>query len=266
MGILLWSALLLFIGYPEMKVKQRLNALLDEVYGYIEDEKYSMARAKSSSLVFSATRGFDPEGLTKKWEEIRENLLAAIDEAEYGEKVIIGMPNLEEKTEEPLGINEETLQQDDTQEEKQSESFLDSIATYITETEKEMEWYYEGYEKATFSKFNSPALENGLGETQIYIKGTLSKTELLKAADSYVILGFVFDEYNNQWLWKMHAIPFVEETHYDSVIGKELLLRGVYTGFSMKYEIPAVLLDELLVIENGETLYGMQKILDYSED
>ena len=122
--------------------------------------------------------------------------------------------------------------------------------------------FIEGYEKADFEKYNSNASENGLADTKIYFEGILNKTELLKADGTVSILGYIDVESNNTWLVQLHFVPAVSETHYDRVIGKKVLVRGVYSGFSGTKQLPVVVLDELLVEETGEKLLGMQKLLN----
>lgn len=122
--------------------------------------------------------------------------------------------------------------------------------------------FVSGYEKAVFSKYNSLASINGLEGTRIYIECTLESTEVLEAQDTKSILAYIKDDGGNRWLVQMHFIPAVSANHYDSIIGKPIVLKGVYSGYSQTREIPVVVLDELLVKETGITMTGMQKLLD----
>ena len=122
--------------------------------------------------------------------------------------------------------------------------------------------FVTGFEKAEFDKYNSLASENGLGGAKIYIEGTLISTEILTASGTQSILGYIKDKTNNIWLIKMHVIPLVSSTHFDSVIGKEVVVKVVYDGYSRVKEMPSTTLDELLIIENGDIMFGMQKLLD----
>lgn len=129
-------------------------------------------------------------------------------------------------------------------------------------SDEDFEQFTNGYEKAKFSRFNSFASENGLSGTKIYLKGTLRETEISEADGTKSILGYIIDEDNNEWLICLHVVPIVPEKHYDKYIGKEMYLRGVYHSYSRKEEMPMVILDELLIIETGEAVYGMQKVLE----
>ena len=131
-----------------------------------------------------------------------------------------------------------------------------------TNSEKDIQTFTEGYEKANFTKFNSPAIENGLKGTKIYIQGILKKTEILETSESNVILGFIEDDEKNTWLAELSFIPIVTENEYDSAINNSIVCNVVYSGFSNKYEMPVVVLDEMLVLDSGEKFNGMQKLLD----
>jgi len=119
-----------------------------------------------------------------------------------------------------------------------------------------------GYEEADFDKYNSPASENGLGGAKIYIRGTLTDTEILSAQGTQTILGYITDNEDNDWLIKMHCVPIVSEDYYDDAIGKEVVVRVIYDGYSGVKEMPSTTLDELLVLETEKKLTGMQKLLE----
>ncbi len=122
--------------------------------------------------------------------------------------------------------------------------------------------FKEGYQEADFERYNSPASENGLGDSRIYIRCILEKTEILKADGTESILGYVTDAGGNIWLVQLHVIPLASKGQYDYIVGKDILLRGVYSGYSGVKKMPVVVLDEILVLDTYETLYGMQKLLD----
>lgn len=122
--------------------------------------------------------------------------------------------------------------------------------------------FISDYEKAEFDRYNSPASENGLGNSKIYIYCTLDRTEIFENDGITAILGYVTDDSNNKWMIEMHFIPAVSKTAFDGYIGKELVLRGVYTGFSEVKQMPVIILDELLVLDTGDNAAGMQKLLN----
>lgn len=63
---------------------KRLEAIVAEIYTCIEQEEYTLARAKASSLVFSGSTTTDGEQAAAKWDVTRQKMLDMIDKAEYG--------------------------------------------------------------------------------------------------------------------------------------------------------------------------------------
>ena len=148
---------------------------------------------------------------------------------------------------------------------KEKEKQKEEIKTNkISETE--LNNFTKGYEKAEFDKYNSFASENGLGGKRIYFKCKLDETEVLEADGTKTILGYVTDEENNKWLIHLHFIPAVSAKYFDNYIDKEMYLRGVYEGYSSVKEMPSVTMDEILIVETGEEIPGMQQIIDKGDN
>lgn len=80
-------------NYGVSKENERLNAIVEEVYDYIEQENYTMARVKAASLSFNFTSDYssDYETVAEKWDKTREELLEIIDEAEQKAKAQTNM-------------------------------------------------------------------------------------------------------------------------------------------------------------------------------
>ena len=133
-------------------------------------------------------------------------------------------------------------------------------------SEVELNKFTKGYEKAIFEKYNSFASENGLGGKRIYFKCKLDRTEVLEADETKTIIGYVTDENDNKWLIHLHFIPAVSAKYFDNYINKEMYLRGVYEGYSSVKEMPSVTMDELLIVETGEEIPGMQQIIDKGDN
>lgn len=72
----------------------RLDAIAQEVYSYIDEENYTMARAKLTELVFdlSKSSSYACEKAAEKWRVTREELTDIIDEAEAGQSVNSSTP------------------------------------------------------------------------------------------------------------------------------------------------------------------------------
>ena len=75
------------------KENERLNAIVEEVYDYIDQENYTMARVKAASISFNFTSDWssDYKTIAENWDETRENLLKIIDEAEQKAKAQTNM-------------------------------------------------------------------------------------------------------------------------------------------------------------------------------
>ena len=241
LGVFSFGGLFMMGNADDKKIEAenaRLEAIIEEVYEALEDENYVLARAKAASLTFSGPNTTTADKASEKWDKTRTELLAIIDAAANGES---------SKT--PATETPSTLGGQNTN--SFSPNKIDIPDSFTAD-----------YEKAEFAKYNSPASENGLGDSRIYFYCTLNKTEILEADGTTSILGYVTDEFGNEWLVQFHFVPAVSKTAFDSYVGKELVLRGVYSGFSGTKEMPVVVLDEMIVLDTGENIVGMQKLLD----
>lgn len=128
------------------------------------------------------------------------------------------------------------------------------------------EEFVAGFDKAEFAKYNSPASENGLGGSKIYITGIFEKTEILTTAVSQMILGYLRISDGNIWLIKMHTAPLVPLNYYDSFVGKEIVCTVIYDGFSGVKQLPSTTLYQLMLLDSGVVVDGLQKYLDPEND
>ena len=103
---------------------------------------------------------------------------------------------------------------------------------------------FEDFEEAEFDKFNSYASENGLGGSQICVRGTVH-SELFTEGLYALILKQAEKEYWSVGIWynKDDLKP-----SFDNIIGKEVQVYGVYTGFSDVVHMP------VLVINSGGSI------------
>jgi len=240
-GVFSFGGLFMMGNADDKKIEAenaRMEAIVEEVYDALEDENYVLARAKAASLTFSGPNTTTADKASEKWDKTRTELLAIIDAAAGGDS------NKIPETNEPSNS-------DKPSDENSLSNKVEVPNDFIT-----------GYEKAEFDKYNSPASENGLGDSRIYFYCTLDKTEILEADGTTSILGYVTDDGGNEWLIQLHFVPAVSKTAFDSYVGKDLVLRGVYSGFSGTKEMPVVVLDEMFVLDTGENVMGMQKLLD----
>ena len=243
-GILLPA--LALVGVFSREEDSRLNTLAGEINQEIESGNYVVARAKLANLVYSGPNTLGGRKLAKKWENIQTELYAVINNAAESDKNSMPTNNAMQNTLDESALQDSAMSDDEMH----------------AEVPKD---FYDGYIEADFSDYNSPAKENGLGGTRIYIIGTLQKIEIMDLNGNDGILGYIVDDNGNTWLLKLNATPIVEKTHYDVAIGRRVCCTGVYNGFSAVKQMPSVTLNELLILKNGTKLNGLQKILDTTE-
>lgn len=142
-------------------------------------------------------------------------------------------------------------------------SLKESEKTDTSDTETDTFTY--GYEKAEFSRYNSNASENGLGGTMIYLLCTIDKIEYLDTDAGKVIIGYITDDSNNNWLTLMHTTALVDKNEYNNIVGKPITLLGKYEGFSETEKMPVVNLYKLRANDTGEIKSGIEMIL-YEEN
>ena len=143
---------------------------------------------------------------------------------------------------------------------------LNSSSDKPTISNKDYADFVKGYEKAVFSKFNSPASENGLGGTKIYFECRLDSIEFIDNWDTFSIIGTVTDTGGNKWGIIMHATPFVTGDYFDPLIGKSILLRAEYGGYSSVKKMPSASLDALIDLETGDIVPGILRYGDLPYD
>lgn len=136
------------------------------------------------------------------------------------------------------------------------ETSLDVVIT-LPENQSQTDSFTNGYTLAEFSKYNSPASQNGLGDTPIYINCTITKTEVMKAGDYQMILGYLKDDSGNQWLAMLNATVFDSESTFKNLVGKNLVFCGVYSGYSDAKNMPVIELTQLRVTDTGDIVTGI---------
>lgn len=272
---LLWAIILipLIISSPKDEAKEieRLEAIVIEVQNALEQKEYKLALNNADSIDYQR---YDIE-MERKWDIQREYWVDKVLEEAAKEGIILEYTpaqDIDKANDEPTdsdtsggfmgGFNDGVQSGLDSAKEN-IDGFNDTVDGSNSTINKEtLEQFINGYDNAVFDDYNSPASENGLGGSKIYIYCMLDKTEILEADGTISILGYVTDDAGNEWLIQLHFVPAVSKTSFDSYVGKELILRGVYSGFSGTKEMPVVVLDEMIVLDTGENVFGMQKILD----
>lgn len=122
--------------------------------------------------------------------------------------------------------------------------------------------FTKGYELAEFSKFNSPASENGLGDTPIYINCIIDSTEVMTVGEQQMILGYLTDSSGYKWMSMLNTTMFDSENNFKSIAGKDVILCGRYSGYSSVKQMPVIELNKLYVKNTGEIKTGIDAIIN----
>lgn len=163
-------------------------------------------------------------------------------------------------SEESSGSEQESLKSTGTgsaavQEEKtdsgpvQTDPLEDEVTLYDVP-----EGFTDGYEKADFDRFNSYASENGLGDTQIWIEGTIeelgSTTVSSNGSDSVFYYYIIRQSDNNKWIAVSGIDGYISREELEARTGDTIVLNGLYQGFSDKFKMPSV---------NGTVIFDRSK-------
>ncbi|MBQ4088002.1 MAG: hypothetical protein IJC78_07140 [Clostridia bacterium] len=110
----------------------------------------------------------------------------------------------------------------------------------------------EEYILAEYETYNSPAKENGLGGTKIYIDGVFNKV-----SDDAAIYAMLNDGEHN---WSICFGTEPEWTLDDVKIfeGQRVRVFGIYTGFSGKFHVPTVLCVKFTLADTGECHHNIE--------
>lgn len=118
--------------------------------------------------------------------------------------------------------------------------------------------YIGEFEKADYDKYNSYASENGLGDSKIYIEGTVIEKQVIEDTIHFVLQ----QKDGNKWVVSVGTTPVWSSEMVDELIGKEIRVFGKYIGFSNNSKMPHIhIMDEnfdnpelyvALLDENGD--------------
>lgn len=123
--------------------------------------------------------------------------------------------------------------------------------------------FTKGFELADFSKYNSPASENGLGDTPVYINCAITKVEIMDIGNDVTkaIVGYATDDGNNQWFILLNGTILDDESTFKNIIGQPLILCGIYQGYSEVKSMPHINLSKLYVKNTGNVITGIEALL-----
>ena len=131
-------------------------------------------------------------------------------------------------TEEPNTITEE----------KNNEETTDDNKSAVIDLKEIPSGFVKGFEEAEFSKYNSFASENGLGETPIWVEGVFDDVSNLEADEYTYYYAIITDTKGNKWLVDLDVEGYGKKDSYTALCNHTLVLKGVYLGYSQVYEMP----------------------------
>lgn len=111
-----------------------------------------------------------------------------------------------------------------------------------------------GYVRADFDKFNSPAEENGLGDTKIYVDGVITEVE----SSSNGIVAVLKTDDGKSWLVVLGDEKTFDIKICESLKDKKIRAFGKYIDFSEVKKMPAFLFEKASVVSTGEVYYILE--------
>jgi len=219
----------------------RLNNLVQQIETALDAEDYALALMHATRLDYSGPYNEDKE---RDWAIQQEYWINKIINKAAEDGIILERPTID-------------TEKEDTNSEPTASQTNNSVVSQDT-----IQQFINGYEKANFAKYDSSEEGTEFADSRIYFYCTLTQTEILEADGTTTILGHVTDDTDNKWLIQLHFVPGVSKTAFDGYVGQSVILRGVYSGYSSARNIPVVVLDEMIILETGENVLGMQKLLD----
>jgi len=105
--------------------------------------------------------------------------------------------------------------------------------------------FYKKFEKADFDRFNSYASENGLAGTKIWVEGSFEEVNTLDSEGMKILLAVFKDIDGHEWLLGLDVDALTSKDVYDKIADHQVLITGVYDGYSDVYEMPVVWLTQL---------------------
>ena len=118
----------------------------------------------------------------------------------------------------------------------------------------------QNHEFGEFERFNSPASENGLGGTMIWLNGSFENVSTVDLdADGIPVKAYIAvftDEEGHQWLAELDLDYFTEIEKYTDIEGHTLCLCGSYEGYSEVYAMPVFLMEKVFDQKTGNMMFS----------
>ena len=109
--------------------------------------------------------------------------------------------------------------------------------------------FTDDHEFGEFSRFNSYASENGLGDTMIWLQGSfenVSTIDLTVDMQTYEAFISIFtDQDGNEWLLKIDLDYYTTIEKYTELCNHSLCVLAQYNGYSNVYKMPSIFVEKI---------------------
>ena len=120
------------------------------------------------------------------------------------------------------------------------------------------------YMRAEYDKFNSFASENGLGDTKIYVDGTITEVESISSDDENgLIVGILETKKGDKWLVGFYRNTTTDFQLIEGLKDNPIRVFGQYLGKSQTKELPCIQMERISVVSTGMayTSYNFEGML-----
>lgn len=118
--------------------------------------------------------------------------------------------------------------------------------------------FCSGYTSADYDQYNSPASENGLGDTPICVMGVLKDIRYTESDSTFggAYMG-ILDTGDNEWSVILDYETFSTQGDYSRFESLGVVLCGIYLGFSDADQLPVVMMDKMFSHSLGDIRSGL---------
>ena len=100
--------------------------------------------------------------------------------------------------------------------------------------------FYKDYEKPVYSSYNSPASENGLAGSKIYLDGQFNEIHELESDGTLSYYTNIKDDNGNEWLLILETEGLGSKSSFEKLIEHPVTVTAIYDGFSGVYDLPVI--------------------------
>lgn len=100
--------------------------------------------------------------------------------------------------------------------------------------------FYKDYEKPVYSNYNSPASENGLAGSKIYLDGQINEIHELESDGTLSYYTNIKDDNGNEWLLILETEGLGSKSSFEKLIEHPVTVTAIYDGFSGVYDLPVI--------------------------